>query len=104
MTVVSIIRDCSRILHKFVWICDHVKASAPDQLPFELGLHREDAAHEAAGRGGSVDLRAGVWLFAAAARRSGLRGECGELRERMAHLEGLLEGLRAAITARSAAS
>ena len=33
-----------------------------------------------------------------------LRGEVGELRERMAHLEGLLEGLRAAITGRVKAS
>ena len=33
-----------------------------------------------------------------------LRGEVGELRERMAHLEGLLEGLREAITVRAAAS
>ena len=33
-----------------------------------------------------------------------LRGEVGELRERMAKLEGLLEGLREAITGRIAAS
>ena len=33
-----------------------------------------------------------------------LRGEVGELRERMAHLEGLLEGLREAITVPAAAS
>ena len=32
-----------------------------------------------------------------------LRGEIGELRERMAHLEGLLEGLREAITRRNVA-
>ncbi len=32
-----------------------------------------------------------------------LRGEIGDLRERMAHLEGLLEGLREAITGRAAA-
>ena len=32
-----------------------------------------------------------------------LRGEVGELRERMAKLEGLLEGLREAITGRAAA-
>ena len=32
------------------------------------------------------------------------RGEFGELRERMAHLEGLLEGLREAITGRAKAS
>ena len=33
-----------------------------------------------------------------------LRGEVGELRERMARLEGLLEGLREAITGRARAS
>ena len=33
-----------------------------------------------------------------------LRGEVGELRERMAKLEGLLEGLREAITGRVKAS
>ena len=33
-----------------------------------------------------------------------LRGEVGELRERMAKLEGLLEGLREAITVRASAS
>ena len=32
-----------------------------------------------------------------------LRGAIGELRERMAHLEGLLEGLREAITRQPAA-
>ena len=34
----------------------------------------------------------------------GWRRQFGELRERMAHLEGLLEGLREAITGRAAAS
>ena len=33
-----------------------------------------------------------------------LRGEVGKLRERMSHLEGLLEGLREALTGRIAAS
>ena len=33
-----------------------------------------------------------------------LRGEVGELRERMAKLEGLLEGLREAITGRVSSS
>ena len=33
-----------------------------------------------------------------------LRGEVGELRERMAKLEGLLEGLREAISGRASAS
>ena len=37
-------------------------------------------------------------------RISGLESQIGELRERMAHLEGLLEGLREAITGRAAAS
>ena len=32
-----------------------------------------------------------------------LRGEIGQLRERMAKLEGLLEGLREAVTGRKAA-
>ena len=35
---------------------------------------------------------------------SGLESQIGELRERMAHLEGLLEGLREAITGRVKAS
>ena len=35
---------------------------------------------------------------------SDLCGEVGELRERMAHLEGLLEGLRESITGRAPAS
>ena len=33
-----------------------------------------------------------------------MENQFGELRERMAHLEGLLEGLREAITVRAAAS
>ena len=33
-----------------------------------------------------------------------LRGELGTLRERMAHLEGLMEGLREAIVGRAKAS
>ena len=37
-------------------------------------------------------------------RFDGLERQFGELRERMAHLEGLLEGLREAITGRIAAS
>ena len=37
-------------------------------------------------------------------RISGLESQIGELRERMAHLEGLLEGLREAITGRVKAS
>ena len=37
-------------------------------------------------------------------RFDGLERQFGELRERMAHLEGLLEGLREAITVRASAS
>ena len=37
-------------------------------------------------------------LREAARERTELRSQIGELRERMAHLEGLLEGLREAIT------
>ena len=37
-------------------------------------------------------------------RFDGLERQFGELRERMAHLEGLLEGLREAITVRSTGS
>ena len=37
-------------------------------------------------------------------RIGGLESQIGELRERMAHLEGLLEGLREAITGRVKAS
>ena len=37
-------------------------------------------------------------------RISGLESQIGELRERMAHLEGLLEGLREAITGRAKVS
>ena len=37
-------------------------------------------------------------------RLDGMNTQLGELRERMAHLEGLLEGLREAITGRARAS
>ena len=36
------------------------------------------------------------------AQINGVRGEVNQLRERMSHLEGLLEGLREAITGRVA--
>ena len=50
---------------------------------------------------------AGVILTSARGVRqdiSELRGEVGTLRERMAHLEGLMEGLREAIVGRAKAS
>ena len=40
-----------------------------------------------------------VWLYCRV-----MEHQFGELRERMAHLEGLLEGLREAITVRASAS
>ncbi|MDE2926189.1 MAG: hypothetical protein OXT71_07320 [Acidobacteriota bacterium] len=42
-------------------------------------------------------------LREAAQERTELRNQIGELRERMAHLQGLLEGLREAITRRNVA-
>ena len=39
-----------------------------------------------------------------AALESSMNTQLGELRERMAHLEGLLEGLREALTGRARAS
>ncbi len=42
-------------------------------------------------------------LREAARERTELRNQIGELPERMAHLEGLLEGLREAITRRNVA-
>ena len=62
--------------------------------------------------GGSVRWSPG-WIVASTpwnpglegleSRFAGLEHQFGELRERMAHLEGLLEGLREAITGRAAA-
>ena len=43
-------------------------------------------------------------ISALGSRFDGLERQFGELRERMAHLEGLLEGLREAITGRVKAS
>ena len=44
------------------------------------------------------------WMGRIAALESSMNTQLGELRERMAHLEGLLEGLREAITGRARAS
>ena len=43
-------------------------------------------------------------ISALESRLDAMEHQFGELRERMAHLEGLLEGLREAITGRIAAS
>ena len=43
-------------------------------------------------------------IVALESRLDGMNTQLGELRERMAHLEGLLEGLREAITSRARAS
>ena len=64
---------------------------------------RGDAVHE--GKGGGWAWLSGcypgrlVWLYCRV-----MEHQFGELRERMAHLEGLLEGLREAITGRASAS
>ena len=47
---------------------------------------------------------AGLILTSSRGLRQAMQAQIGELRERMAHLEGLLEGLRGAITGRIAAS
>ena len=49
------------------------------------------------------DLRLGHLETSVEARFERLEASVGELRERMAHLEGLLEGLREAITRNRAA-
>ena len=51
-----------------------------------------------------LDGRIGALESRMEAQFNELRGEIGKLRERMAHLEGLLEGLREAIGGRTAAS
>ena len=44
-------------LKGFTRECACFEITGADQLPLELGQRREDAEHEAAGRGGGVDLR-----------------------------------------------
>lgn len=50
-----------------------------------------------------LETRLGGRISALEGRIHGLEAQIGELRERMARLEGLLEGLREAITGRAAA-
>ena len=53
---------------------------------------------------GALESRLDERISGLESRFDGLEHQFGELRERMAHLEGLLEGLREAITGRAAAS
>ena len=50
---------------------------------------------------GALESRLDGSIKALESRFDGLERQFGELRERMAHLEGLLEGLREAITVRA---
>ena len=72
---------------------------------------RQDIRQDMARMESRLDERIGVLESRMDERINGLESrfdamekQFGELRERMAHLEGLLEGLREAITGRSAAS
>ena len=53
---------------------------------------------------GALESRLDGSIKALESRFDAMEHQFGELRERMAHLEGLLEGLREAITGRAAAS
>ena len=53
---------------------------------------------------GALESRLNGSIKALESRFDAMEHQFGELRERMAHLEGLLEGLREAITGRAAAS
>ena len=61
---------------------------------------RQDIRQDMARLGSRLDGS----IKALESRFDGLERQFGELRERMAHLEGLLEGLREAITVRASAS
>ena len=53
---------------------------------------------------GALESRLNVSIKALESRFDAMEHQFGELRERMAHLQGLLEGLREAITGRFKAS
>ena len=61
---------------------------------------RQDIRQDMARLGSRLDGK----ISALESRFDAMEHQFGELRERMAHLEGLLEGLREAITGRIAAS
>ena len=56
------------------------------------------------GRIGALESRLDGSIKALESRFDAMEHQFGELRERMAHLEGLLEGLREAITVRATGS
>ncbi len=85
----------------FAWLRQDVRREVDglrreiDGLRGEINGLREEVGREIGGLRGEIDgLRGEV---------NGLRLEIGDLRERMARLEGLLEGLREAIGGRHAA-
>ena len=69
------------------------------------GLRQDMALLESRldGRIGELESRLDGKIGGLESQSNALRGEVGDLRERMAKLEGLLEGLREAITGRAAA-
>ncbi len=69
------------------------------------GLRQEMARLESRldGKIGGLESRLVARIDGLESQINALRGEIGDLRERMAKLEGLLEGLREAITGRAAA-
>ena len=65
---------------------------------------RQDMARLESRLDGRIDALGSRLDGKIAALESSINTQLGELRERMAHLEGLLEGLREAITGRARAS
>ena len=65
---------------------------------------RQDMARLESRLDGRIDALGSRLDGKIAAMESSMNTQLGELRERMAHLEGLLEGLREALTGRARAS
>ena len=65
---------------------------------------RQDMARLESRLDGKIDALGSRLDGKIAALESSINTQLGELRERMAHLEGLLEGLREALTGRAGAS
>ena len=82
----------------FAWLRQDVRREV-DGLRREVDGLREEVSREVNGLRGEV----GREIDGLRGEVNGLRLEIGDLRERMARLEGLLEGLREAIGGRHAA-
>ena len=89
-----------------VWSCSGGVALAGVLLTATRGLRQDMARLESRldERMNGLESRLDGSIKALESRFDGLERQFGELRERMAHLEGLLEGLREAITVRASAS